>query len=264
MSKVYPSNLSAEQFEFLAPRFASDSSGRGRPRTTSLWDILNAIFYVLCEGCSWRGLPGDFPPWQTVYSYFRRWKADGTLLSVHDELYGLSRVVEGRCESPSELIVDSQSVKIASLIGKAVGYDGAKKVKGRKRHLTVDTLGLVLRVLVTAADVPERKGAKQVLKKVKALGKRARRVHTVWVDGGYDGAPFYQWAIDTLRWVIWVVLRPEAAKGFVLLKKRWVVERTFGWFNRYRRLSKDYEVLPETSEAFIYLTMIRIMVRRLA
>lgn len=130
--------------------------------------------------------------------------------------------------------------------------------------LTIDTLGLMLRVLVTAADVLERQGGQQVLQKVKEMGESVRRVHTVWVDGGYDGAPFYRWAIDMLRWVISVVLRPAASQGFVLLKKRWKVERTFGWWNRYRRLSKDYEVLPETSEAFIYLAMIRIMVRRLA
>jgi transposase len=157
MSKVYPSDLTAEQFAFLSTRFFQDlpdGSRRGRPRTTNLWAILNAIFYVLCEGCTWRGLPGDFPPWQTVYTYFRRWKQDGTLLAIHDELYVLSRMVEGRSDSPSELIVDSQSVKTATMIADEVGYDGAKKVKGRKRHLTIDTLVLILRVLVTAADVP--------------------------------------------------------------------------------------------------------------
>ena len=204
-----------------------------------------------------------FPPWQTVYTYFRQWKQDGTLLSIHDQLYKLSRVEQGRDISPSELILDSQSVKTATMIAEAVGHDGAKQVNGRKRHLTVDTLGLVLRVLVTAASLPEREGGKQVLRKVQKMGNTVRRVHTVWVDGGYSGRPFYQWAIDALRWVIWVVLRPETAKGFVLLKKRWVVERTFGWWNRYRRLSKDYEVLPESSESFIYLAMIRIMLRRL-
>ena len=130
MSKVYPSDLTTAQFAFLSTRFCpetAETSPRGRPRTTSLWAILNAIFYVLCEGCSWRGLPGDFPPWQTVYTYFRRWKQDGTLLAIHDELYTLSRLVEGRSDSPSELIVDSQSVKTATMIAEAVGYDGAKK-----------------------------------------------------------------------------------------------------------------------------------------
>lgn len=263
MTKAYPSNLTEDQYEFLVSMLPADKE-RGRPRTTSLWDILNAMFYVLCEGCTWRGLPGDFPAWQTVYTYFRRWKNDGTLLAIHDRLYVMSRLAAGRDASPSETILDSQTVKSATMIAKAVGYDGAKKSKGRKRHLTVDTLGLVLRVLVTAANVPEREGGKQVLEKVKQMGQAVHRVHTVWVDGGYDGNPFYEWAIDALRWVIWTVLRPEASKGFVLLKKRWVVERTFGWWNRYRRLSKDYEVLPETSEALIYLVMIRIMVRRLA
>ena len=166
MSKVYPSDLTAEQLAFLSPRFFSqtaETSPRGRPRTTSLWAILNAIFYVLCEGCTGRGLPGDFPPWQTVYTYFRRWKKDGTLLAIHDELYTLSRLVEGRSDSPSELIVDSQSVKTATMIAAAVGYDGAKKVKGIKRHLTLDTLGLVVRILVTAADVPKREGGQCIL-----------------------------------------------------------------------------------------------------
>lgn len=263
MRKVYPSNLTADQFELLTPLLPTESK-RGRPRTTSLWDILNGIFYVLCEGCTWRGLPGDFPAWQTVYTYFRRWKQDGTWLTMHDRLYLATRRLEGRDASPSELIVDSQSVQSATMIAQAVGHDAGKKTNGRKRHLTVDTLGLVLRVLVTAASVPERDGAKQVLTQVHQLGNRVKRVHTVWVDGGYKGVKFYDWAILILHWVIEVVLRPKEVKGFVLLKKRWVVERTFGWWNWCRRLSKDYELLPETSEAFLYIAMIRIMVRRLA
>ena len=164
MCKVYPSDCTREQFEWLVSRLPADKPF-GRPRTTSLWAILNAIFYVLCEGCTWWGLPGDFPPWQTVYTYFRRWKKDGTLLAIHDELYVLSRLVEGRSDSPSALIVDSQSVKTATMIAEAVGYDGAKKTKGRKRHLSIDTLGFILRVLVTAAAVPEREGGQRVLKK---------------------------------------------------------------------------------------------------
>jgi putative transposase len=150
------------------------------------------------------------------------------------------------------------------MVSQAVGYDAAKQVKGRKRHLTVDTLGLVLRVLVTAASVPEREGGKQVLKKVKQMGPAVSRLHTVWVDGGYDGNPFMQWVMDVCRWIVQVVLRPQETKGFVLLPKRWRVERTFGWLTWCRRLNKDYELLPETAETFIYLAMIRIMVRRLA
>lgn len=166
--------------------------------------------------------------------------------------------------SPSEAIVDSQSVKSAAMVSKAVGYDAAKQVKGRKRHLTVDTLGLVLRVLVTAANIPEREGGRQVLTKVKQMGAAVSRLHTIWVDGGYDGNPFMQWVMNFCRWIVLVVLRPQERKGFVLLPKRWVVERTFGWLGWCRRLNKDYELLPETAETFIYLAMIRIMVKRLA
>ena len=166
--------------------------------------------------------------------------------------------------SPSEAIVDSQSVKTAALVSEAVGYDAAKQIKGRKRHLTVDTLGLVLRVFVSAANVGEREGAKRVLKRVKRMDKAVSRVHTIWVDGGYNGEPFMQWVMDVCRWIVLVVLRPEQTKGFVLLKKRWVVERTFGWLMGSRRLVRDYELLPQTSETLIYLAMIRIMVRRLA
>jgi transposase len=162
------------------------------------------------------------------------------------------------------LIIDSQSVKTATIVHEAVGDDGAKQLKGQKRDLSIDTLGLALRVLVTAASVPEREGAKQLLKKVYDMGKAVSRVHTLWADGGYDGLPFFQWAIDILRWVILVVLRPLETKGFVVLRKRWKVERTFGWWNWCRRLSKDYEHLPQSSETFLYLEMIRIMLRRLA
>lgn len=262
MHKSYPSDLTPEQgdlLEFLLPA----AKRRGRPRTDLLL-ILNAIFYVLCEGCTWRGLPGDFPPWQTVYTYFHNWRQDGTWLAIHDQLYQWSRSDIDRPLSPSELSIDSQSVKTATMVHEEVGYDGAKKVKGRKRHLAVDTLGLSVRVLVTQASVPEREGGKQLLQRVHHMGQGVSRVHTVWVDGGYDGLPFFKWAIDTLRWGILVVLRPTEAKGFVLLRKRWKVERTFGWWNWCRRLSKDYEALTQSSETFLYLAMIRIMVRRLA
>lgn len=262
MSKSYPSNLTHEQWELLEP-LLPDAKRRGRPRSDLLM-IVNAIFYVLCEGCTWRGLPGDFPAWQTVYTYFRNWRRDGTWLRVHDHLYRWSRVDHNRRVSPSELIIDSQSVKTNTMVHQQVGYDGAKQLKGRKRHLAIDTLGLMLRVLVTAASVPEREGGKRLLKRVYEMGEAVARVHTVWADGGYDGLPFFQWAIDTFRWVILVVLRPTESNGFVVLRKRWKVERTFGWFNWCRRLSKDYEYLPQSSETFLFLAMIRIMVRRLA
>jgi putative transposase len=236
----------------------------GRPREVDMWEILNAIFYILYEGCRWRALPGNFPAWQTVYTYFRNWRKDGTWVSIHDSLREWVRVDLGRQPSPSEAIIDSQSVKSATMVSQAVGFDGGKFIKGRKRFLTVDTLGLVLRVLVTAANVGEREGGRRVLQKVKQMGKKVSRLTTIWVDGGFDGVPFMQWVMNFCRWIVQVVLRPEETKGFVLLKKRWVVERTFGWLMGCRRLVRDYELLPETSETFIYLAMIRIMVRRLA
>ncbi|MBD2147063.1 IS5 family transposase, partial [Sphaerospermopsis sp. FACHB-1194] len=161
-------------------------------------------------------------------------------------------------------IIDSQSVKSAAMVSQSVGFDAGKKITGRKRFLTVDTLGLVLGVLVTAANVGEREGGKKVLKRVKQSQTQASRLTTIWVDGGFDGEPFMQWVMNFCRWIVQVVLRPQQTKGFVLLKKRWVVERTFGWLMGCRRLVRDYELLPETSETFIYLAMIRIMVRRLA
>jgi transposase len=153
-------------------------------------------------------------------------------------------------------------VKTAAMVHQSVGYDAGKQIKGRKRFAVVDTLGLVLRVLVTPASMGEREGGQPVLQRVQPLGQGVSRLHTLWVDGGFSGEPFMKWVMDICRWIVWVVLRPEAAKGFVLLKKRWVVEPTFGWLMHCRRLVRDYELLPETSETFIYLAMIRIMIRR--
>ena len=263
MSKAYPSNLTQEQYELLSDLIPEAKPG-GRPRSVEMWEILNAIFYVLVEGIRWRSLPGDFPAWQTVYTYFRQWRKDKTWIEIHDRLREWTRIEQERHRSPSEAIIDSQSVKSAAMVSQAVGYDAGKKIKGRKRFAAVDTLGLVLRVVVTAASVGEREGGKQVLKRVKEMGESVFRLHTIWADGGFDGEPFMQWVMDVCRWIVEVVLRPQQTKGFVVLKKRWVVERTFGWFMGCRRLVRDYELLPETSEAFIYLAMIRVMLRRLA
>lgn len=263
MSKAYPSNLTYAQYEFLSDLIPEPKRG-GRPRQMDMWEVLNALFYVLVEGVRWRALPGDFPAWQTVYTYFRNWRQDGTWLKIHDQLRDWSRIEQERHPSPSEAIIDSQSVKSAAMLEQDVGFDAGKKIKGRKRFITVDTLGLVLRVWVTAASVTEREGGKQVLKQVKQMGQKVSRLTTIWADGGFEGEPFMQWVIEVCRWIVQVVLRPEQTKGFVLLKKRWVVERTFGWLMGCRRLVRDYELLPETSETLIYLAMIRIMVRRLA
>ncbi|MEG4576894.1 IS5 family transposase [Microcoleus sp. N3A4] len=263
MSKSYPSNLTQAQYEFLRD-LLPDAKPGGRPREVDLWEVLNAIFYVLIEGVRLRALPDDFPCWQTLYSYFRNWRKDGTWLSLHDRLYRFTRIEQERYPSPSEAVLDSKSLKSAAGVHEAVGFDAGKQIKGRKRFATVDTLGLVLRVWVAAASTGEREGGKKVLQQVRQQGKAVSRLHTIWVDGGFDGESFMQWVICFCRWIVQVVLRLEQTKGFVLLKKRGVVERTFGWLMHCRRLVRDYELLPETSETFIYLAMIRIMVRRLA
>lgn len=263
MSKAYTSNLTQDQFELIKPVLPPAKKG-GRPRSVCLFSVINAILYVVVQGCKWRDLPGDFPVWQTVYTYFRNWRTDGTWEKIHQHLRSLNRLMSGREESPSEVIVDSQSVPTSTMVNKAVGYDSHKATKGRKRHAVVDTLGLLMCVLVTSASVPEREGGKQVLARLQQLGKQFHRLYLVWVDGGYSGEPFLRFVMDTFGWIVQVVLRPEESIGFVLLKKRWVVERTFGWWNWYRRLSQDYEYLPQNSETMIYIAMIRLMVRRLA
>lgn len=263
MTKAYTSNLTRDQFELIQPLLPPAKPG-GRPRTVCLWAVLNAIFYLVKQGCSWRDLPGDFPAWQTVYTYYRAWVNDGTWDAIHDRLRAWIRVSEGRSESPTEVILDSQSVATAPMVHRAVGFDAAKKTKGRKRHGVVDTLGLVMAVVVTAASVTEREGGKQVLQKLHQMGAVMDRIYLVWVDGGYSGFKFIRWTMDTLGWIVEVVLRPKETKGFVLVKKRWIVERTFGWLRWSRRLVQDYEQLPENAEAMVKIAMIRIMVRRLA
>lgn len=263
MSKAYTSNLTRDQFELIEPLLPAAKPG-GRPRTVCLWFVLNAIFYLVAQGCSWRDLPGDFPAWQTVYTYYRNWVKDGTWDTLHERLRGWTRAAHDRPESPSEVILDSQSVATAPMVHRSVGYDVAKATKGRKRHLVVDTLGLMMAVVVTAASVPERVGGQRVLQKLHQRGEQVARVYLVWADGGYSGPNFLQWVMDTLGWIVQVVLRPQESKGFVLLKKRWVVERTFGWWRWSRRLVQDYEQLPENAEAMLQIAMIRIMLRRLA
>lgn len=263
LSTAYPSNLSENQFELLQD-LLPPAKPNGRPRTVDLREVINAILYVLVEGIRWRSMPSNFPNWSTVYSYFRQWRKDGTWVAVYDQLRAWERIEQRRHPYASEGALDSQSVKSAAGVQEQVGYDSGKKIKGRKRFALVDTLGLMIRVKVMAASVGEREGGKQVLKQAKQMGVQASRLDTIWVDGGFSGAPFLMWVMDVCRWIVEVVSRPAGSKGFVLLAKRWVVERTFGWLMHCRRLVRDYERLPETSETFIYIAMIRILLRRLA
>lgn len=252
-------NLTDAQWDYLQPMLPKPKRYGRRPTDRRV--VINAILYVLKGGIPWRLLPPNFPPWQTVYHIFRAWSLDCTWAALNDALRICVRTEAGRNGQPSAAIVDSQSVK-SDGHGGTVGYDAAKQIKGRKRHLLVDTLGLVLGVVVTPADCPERDGAQQVLQRV---GNWFRRWRKLWVDGGYTGENFAGWVRQ--RWPkleVEVIKRSDTAKGFAVLPRRWIVERTFGWLMRHRRLVRDYERTHASAEAWIHLAMIRIQLRRLA
>ena len=255
---VYHTDLTPTQWEYLQPMLPKPKK-RGRPPTDRR-RVLNAILYVLKGGIAWRLLPANFPPWKTVYHVFRAWTRDHTWAALNDALRTCVRRKEGRQAQPSADVLDSQSVK-SDGHGGEVGYDAGKQIKGRKRHLLVDTLGLILGVAVTAANCPERKGAQAVLSRVADWFTRLRRL---WVDGGYTGDAFAHWVKEHWPKIeVEVVQRSDDVRGFVVLPRRWVVERTFGWLMRHRRLVRDYERTESSAEAWIQLAMIRIQLRRL-
>lgn len=234
----------------------------GRPRTHSYREIVNAIFYVLSNGIKWRAMPHDLPPWSTVYGYFRRWRLAGYWSQWNTALRERLRKELGRKAQASAGILDSQSVKSVEG-GQARGYDANKRCSGRKRHILVDTLGLLLIVLVTGANVQDRDAAKVLLASFYRDFFQSFRLKRIWADAGYQGA-LVSWTHQAFAWLLDIVRRDKQTTGFELLPKRWIVERTFAWFVRNRRLCRDYERLPQTSEAFIYIAMIRIMSKRLA
>ncbi len=255
----YETDLTDQQFALIEP-FLPRPKRTGRP-PADLREVVNAILYLVRTGCQWRMLPRDFPPWSTVHTWYRRWRADGTWERVNEALRQQVRRQAGRHPSPRASAVDSQSVKTAGQGGPR-GYDGGKKVSGRKRHIWVDSTGLLLAVLVTAADRHDAHAACDLLHS--RLWDELPRLGVVYADSQYRAGCLREDVFDLAPFRLHVVSRPEDAAGFVRLPQRWVAERTFAWLGRSRRLFKDCERLPESSEAMIQVSMIHMMLRRLA
>jgi transposase len=265
-SPAYPSDLTDTQWALIEPLVPARSTrGKGtrggRPLKYSRRRIVDAILYVDRTGCSWRQLPHDFPPWEIVYFYFQRWAAEGTTDRIHNALRDAVRDAAGRDPMASAGAIDSQTVPGASTVGKATrGYDAGKKINGRKRHPVVDTMGLLIVVLVTAASVQDRDGAIRVLDRAKMV---MPSLVLVWADAAYSRRA-RDFAAGALHLVVQVVAKLVGQAGFVPLPRRWVVERTHAWITGHRRMSRDYERLPAHAEAMIKWAMIGLMARRLA
>ena len=260
--ELYPSDLTDREWEYIK-RLIPAAKSCGRKRQTDMRLTINAIFYINRTGCQWRYLPREYPPWQTVYGYFRAWRITGAWERIHDHLRDLAREQEGRERQPTAAILDSQTVKTTDRGGPERGFDAGKQAFGRKRHILVDTLGLLLLVVVHSAGTQDRDGARTVLA---PLANRFSKLRKIWADSIYNGgiAEWVRGIRRRNRIDLEIVKRPAGAKGFLVLTWRWIVERTFAWLSFHRRLSKDYEYLPGTSETFIRIAMIRLMLARLA
>jgi transposase len=256
---TYPSDLTDAQWTWIAPRLPAAPPG-GRPRTTDLRAVVDAIFYILRTGCQWRYLPKDFPPKSTVWRYFNQWRRDGTLDTIHDTLRRKARTAERPYHPRTSASVDSQSVDTTSG-GEQRGRDNFKNVDGRKRHIVVDSMGLLLAVLVTAADVDDAAAAPELFARLE--GQPMGKVVKMYGDNKYHNYALYEWVEENADWDLVIVRRPKDSEGWVQLPIRWTVERTFAWLGRCRRLSLDREKTVRSSEAFIKLAMIQLMLNRL-
>ena len=254
-TRTYPTDVTDEQWQLIAPLLPEAKPG-GRPRSVHLREVLNGVLCVVRGGVPWRMLPHDLPPWGAAHYYYRCRRLDGTWAQVLEVLRTRLRHADGRQESPSAAVVDTQAVRTAD--GGETGYDAGKRTPGRKRHLIVDTMGSLLAVVVHSATVQDRDGVKLVGQRVQG---RFPRLKLIWADGAYEAA--VGWAKQFGGWVLELVRKPPGQKGFVVQKRRWVVERTFAWLMRSRRLARDYERLTESSEAMVQVAAIHLMLKRL-
>jgi len=255
----YASDTTDEEWAVIAPYMPGENR-RGRPRTTVLRNVVNSIFYIAQSGCQWRLLPKEFPPYTTVQRYFYRWRDDGTWQRINHHLVMLAREADGREASPTAGVIDSQSVKTTEAGGRR-GFDAGKKIKGRKRHLLTDTAGFLIAGIVHEASTQDRDGAPALFKLVRSAFPWLRHV---FADGGYAGQKL-QKALDSIgRWTVEIVKRSDVVKGFKLLPRRWVVERTIAWINRNRRLAKDFEATIESAETWLMIASVKLLSRRLA